>query len=295
MNRSYLSYFITATLLASLVLSTVPFGLHSTGEVWADTKDTKLRSYVPLSEQPAVRHRILLVKNRLEIAPAFESTVNAEYRNTLGPGLKIEYHLSDMWSIGALGVYGVSINTGLTDKVLATLPDVSTPGDATPTKAEYEAHLNDMTVHGAAYIGFTPWYGKLAAFGKAFLHFDFYFQGGLAFAQLTNDCPSTICNDTMPAGDPDNGVPPDDNANNDFPLNDGTRLGVYVGGGIHVFLNDWLALDLMVRSYLFNDNPSGLDNNFDRRVDDSDKRFISHLFMGVGLSFFLPFEAKRTR
>src|SRR5690606_6557745 len=118
------------------------------------------------------------------------------------------------------------------------------------------SHLNTMPVHGAAYVTVTPWYGKLAAFGRAFPNFDFYFSAGLAMAQLKSQCGADICSDQNPGVlDPEAGLEPDNNPNNDPPLNDGTRLGLYLGGGIHVFLNNWIALDLTVRDYMFSDNP----------------------------------------
>ena len=256
-----------------------------------------------LARAPAVRHRLLLVKGRIELSPTFESTMNADYKHTIGGGLKAEYHLTDTLSVGGIGVFGTNINTGLVDRIIDTLPDnVADPLDPTPTKKEFEQHLNSMPVHGAAYVALTPWYGKLAAFGNAFVNFDFYFQGGLAFASLTSNCDTDVCYDENPLGglNPDGSIlPPDNDPNNDYSLNDGLRLGLYLGGGIHVFLNEWIALDLTVRDYLFADNPSGLDFNADLAVSDEpdfdDGRFLNHLFIGVGVSIFLPPKAVRTR
>lgn len=248
-----------------------------------------------LDGQPAVRHRLLLVKGRLELTPAFESSINADYRHTVGGGIKGEFHLSDMLSVGGVGIFGTSFDTGLTKRIIDTLPMSSTPGDPTPTRTQYEQHLNKMPVHGAAFISVTPWYGKLAAFGKAFVNFDFYFQAGLSFASLTNSCDSSVCSDQNPGVlDPGRGLEPDNNPNNDPPLNDGTKIGLYLGGGIHVFLNEFIALDLTVRDYLFADNPSGLDFDADLAVTSDDSRFLNHLFMGVGISVMLPMKAKRT-
>lgn len=257
-----------------------------------------------LASQPAVRHRILLVAKRFEVAPLFESTVNADFRHFLGAGLKLEYHLTDKLSIGALGVFSTSVDTGLVDKIVPTLPNMpmADRGIQPPTKDQFRSHLNTMPLHGAAFVSLTPWYGKLAAFDAAFVNFDFYFQGGMAFAQLDSNCSAAVCNDPAPGQsrpDPSSTtgetLPPDLNPNNDPPLNSGNRLGVYLGAGIHVFLNDYLALDLTVRDYLFSDNPSGADYDANRFVSDSDSRFLNHLFMGVGLSVMLPFKAKRTR
>ncbi len=251
-----------------------------------------------LDDVPAVRHRLLLVKKRFEVGLASESTINSDFRHTLGAGLKLEFHASDLLSFGAVGIFGTSINTGLTDKLLSNLPNENPDSDPTPTKDEFESHLNSMPIHGAIYVGVTPWYGKLAAFGKFFVNFDFYFQGGISFAQLKSSCSSAICNDPNPSGGTDSDgmvILPDNNPNNDPILNDGFRAGLYLGGGIHVFLNDWIALDLTVRDYLFTDNPSGLDFDADLAVTDDDNRFLNHLFMGVGISFLLPSEVKRTQ
>ncbi|MCE9573257.1 MAG: outer membrane beta-barrel domain-containing protein [Deltaproteobacteria bacterium] len=253
-----------------------------------------------LDGQPAVRNRLLLVKGRAELTPLFESTINADFRHIVGGGAKLEYHFSDMFSVGVVGVFSTSIDTGLVKKIVPTLPmdhDPTKPRE--PTRTEFTQHLNSMPIHGAAYVSLTPWYGKLAAFSKAFVNFDFYFQAGVSFAQLKSSCDASICSDQHPgetttnaAGDP---VPPDDNPNNDAPLNNGARVGLYLAGGIHVFLKDFIALDLGVRDYAFSDNPSGADFNADLAVKKEDSRFLSHLFVGFGVSIMLPAKAKRTR
>jgi outer membrane beta-barrel protein len=247
----------------------------------------------PLAGQPAVRHRLLLVKHRFEVSPAFEASINADFKHIVSGGLKLEYHLTDMWSIGAVGFFGTDIDTGLNDRIRKDLPDSVTGDDPTPTRTQWNEHLNSMPLHGAGYITITPWYGKLAAFSKFFVNFDFYFSAGVAYAQLKNECCSFDV-DPNPGGDLEMGILPDGNPNNDPAINDGSKVGAYLGGGIHVFLSNWAALDLTVRDYHFQDNPSGLDFDADQAVTADDNRFLTHLFMGVGLSFFLPGTAKRT-
>jgi outer membrane beta-barrel protein len=253
----------------------------------------------PLDGQPAVRHRKLLVKNRFEVTPAFESTINADYKHTVGGGLKLEFHLSDMLSFGGVGFFGASFDTGLSKKIERTLPAHGTVApddpDPTPTADEFSQHLNEMPFHGAVFVSVTPWYGKLAAFGKAFVPFDFYFQAGISFASLTNSCTTQVCNDNeVGVLDPMRGLP-DNDPNDDPPLNDGFKAGLYLGGGIHVFVTDFIAIDLTIRDYIFSDNPSGLDFDADAAVQDDDSRFLNHIFMGVGVSVLLPTKVKRTQ
>ena len=251
-----------------------------------------------LEKDVAVRHRRLLVKNRFELTPLFESTISADFRHIVGGGLKLEYHFSDMLSFGAIGVASTSINTGLVNKISGTLEKSVDNTTREPSVDEFLDHLNSMPFHGAAYLSLTPWYGKLAAFSQAYVAFDFYFQAGVSFGQLQSDCPVNICSDKAPGkSTPVAGmepIPPDDNPNNDPPLNNGTRIGLYLGGGIHVFLSDFIALDLTVRDYAFSDNPSGADYDANLFVDDKDSRFIHHLFFGAGVSIMFPTTVKRT-
>jgi len=264
--------------------------LALSSEAYAETRKNDLASAV------AVRRRRLLVKKRFEVAPLFESTINADFRHIVGGGAKLEYHLTDMLSIGVIGVGSTSINTKLVDKITPSLEMDVDNKTREPSQKEFTDRLNTMPLHGAAYASLTPWYGKLAAFGQAYVAFDFYFQAGVAFASLKSNCPSSICSDTHPGtGDPnDENSVADLNPNNDPPLNDGSRIGLYLGGGIHVFLNDFLALDMTVRDYAFDDNPSGADFNADLFVSKEDSRFVHHLFFGVGLSVMLPTTVKRT-
>lgn len=255
------------------------------------------RRNTALADAVAVRRRRLLVTGRFELAPLFESTINADFRHIVGGGAKLEYHLSDMLSIGVVGVASTALNTKLVDRIVPSLEMTADPKTREPSQDEFTQRLNTMPVHGAAYVSLTPWYGKLAAFSQAYVAFDFYFQAGMSFAQLKSNCASSVCNDLFPGVSHlqgDDTIPPDNDPNNDPPLNNGTRVGLYLGGGIHVFLNDFLALDMTVRDYAFTDNPSGADFNADLFVSDADNRFLHHLFFGVGISVMLPTTVKRT-
>jgi len=274
------------TVLAAVAILTL------SAEVYAEG-----RRQNTLASDVAVRRRRLLVKKRFELAPLFESTINADFRHIVGGGAKLEYHLGDMLSIGVIGVGSTALNTKLVDKIRPTLEMNADPKTREPSQSEFIDRLNTMPIHGAAYVSLTPWYGKLAAFSQAFVAFDFYFQAGLSFAQLKSSCPTTVCyDDGLSHLDPTTGdtTAPDNNPNNDRPLNDGGRVGLYLGGGIHVFLNDFLALDMTVRDYAFTDNPSGADFNADLLVSNDDNRFLHHLFFGVGISVMLPTTVKRT-
>ncbi|MDX2088216.1 MAG: outer membrane beta-barrel domain-containing protein [Kofleriaceae bacterium] len=289
MNKTFLG---TALLIAAAV---APITADVTKAHAEDKKTTSSgRRLSGLQNDVAVRHRRLLVRNRFEFTPLFESTINADFRHIVGGGAKLEYHLGDMLSFGVVGVGATALNTGLIAKIEPTLEPTADPTTREPSRDEFMTRLNSMPFHGAGYVSITPWYGKLAAFSQAFVAFDFYFQAGVSFAQLKSDCPPTVCTDMSPGVPDAMGNPADQNPNNDPALNSGGRLGLYLGGGIHVFLNDFLALDLTVRDYAFTDNPSGADFNADLAVTSEDNRFMHHLFFGAGISIMFPMTVKRT-
>jgi outer membrane beta-barrel protein len=248
----------------------------------------------PLEGQPAVRHKIELRKRRFELTPTFELSVAADYKNIYSPGVRAEFHITDSLSIGGSAMFGIPVDSGLTSQIEETLPqtDNSVDGlDPTPTKTEFKGHLNEMTFHGGAHVTLTPWFGKLALFSKAYLNFDIYFRGGLGFASMSNSWDGAD-GKVMEMCEPGSAPPCYREPNNDGPQNDGFKVGLLIGGGLHVFINNWVAADLGFHNYLFKDNPSGLDFDGDRDVDDDDSRFLSHLFFGIGVSMYLPIKAK---
>lgn len=244
----------------------------------------------PLSGQPAVRHKMELRQKRFELTPTFDMSVAADYKNTLSGGLKAEYHLTDMLSVGGMILFGTSLDSSLTQQIDDSLPDSETPGEPTPSKSQFKDHLNTTPFHGSLNATLTPWFGKMALFGRAFVNFDIYLTGGFGFAQTKNSWDAgdkcTVADRTVMQGGSE--VQIFDNPKNDCPHNAGFNPGVVLGVGMHVFANKWMAVDLSFHDYLFNDNPSGLDFNADQKVDEDDRRFLSHLFFGVGLSLYLP-------
>ncbi len=248
----------------------------------------------PLADQPAVRHKYELRAGRFEITPTFEASISAYFKHTLSGGLKLEYHLNDYLSIGGMIFYGTSTNTGLMDQVVDSLPPAGQETYPTPSKQTALDHANTIPLHGGVGLTFTPWFGKLAVFSRAFLAFDVYVSGGFGFAQTKNDFSGSDSATTCDSGC-DGPNPMYNDPRNDGPHNAGFNPGVQFGGGLHIYFSSFAGLDIYIRDYMFTDNPSGLDYNYDFKVDDSDRRFLSHLFVGVGLAFFLPTQPSVSR
>jgi hypothetical protein len=140
----------------------------------------------PLEGQPAVRHKYELRASRFEITPTFEASISASFKHTLSGGLKLEYHITDNFSIGAMGFFGGGLNTGLMDQIVDSLPAENAPYP-TPSQQDALNHANTIPFHGGAGLTFTPWFGKLALFSKAFVSYDLYLSGGFGFAITQND------------------------------------------------------------------------------------------------------------
>ena len=146
-----------------------------------------------LATDVAVRHRRLLVKHRFELTPLFESTINADFRHIVGGGAQArvppQRHVLDRRRSASRST---AINTGprRQDRRRRS-PTAPMTRPREPSQTQFLDRLNTMPFHGAAYVSLTPWYGKLAAFGQAYVAFDFYFQAGVAFAQLKSNCPTT--------------------------------------------------------------------------------------------------------
>ncbi len=253
----------------------------------------------PLEGQPDVRNKYELRLLRFEVAPTFEATVQADYKHTVSGGLKLEYHITDSLSFGGMIFFGTGLDTALTESVRDSLPTTVGGGDPTPTRDQFNSHLNTMPLHGGVGATFTPWFGKISLFSKLYLAFDIYVSGGFGFASLANDFGEDDCTPAQDGStiDPVTGAEVDrfDDPRNDCPYNSGFKPGIQVGVGMHIFINKWVALDISFRDYFFKDNPSGQDFNADRKVDGSDPRFLGHLFVGVGVSFFLPPKVKISR
>lgn len=80
----------------------------------------------PLEGQPAVRHRHELRDSRFEIGPSFGFSVNRSLRQSITFGLKMAYHISDWFSLGADFGYGIGLDTGLTTELERQYSDGST-------------------------------------------------------------------------------------------------------------------------------------------------------------------------
>jgi outer membrane beta-barrel protein len=241
----------------------------------------------PLEGQPSIRHRLELRNLRLEATPFVGFTVLQDFNNTVMGGAKLEYHLTDWFSVGGLFGGGAALGTGLKTTILDTLdPNMELKGG--PIRSQAEAAMNYIQWMAAVQGEFTPFGGKFSMFAKSFFNYDFYVDGGAGFLNMASDLSSKF--PTL--------VPMDCSSkalNNQFGCNTGLKIGPTIAAGFHMFFNEFMALDVSYRAVIIKDNPAGRDTNGDKTVNDDDAGWAYKQFVMLGVSFYLPVKAEISR
>jgi|SRR5579883_1792856 len=260
----------------------------------------------PLEGKPAIMHKKELRKLRFEATPQFVFSLNQVFRQFVGGGIVLQFHITDWLGVAAQVAGGGSVDTALTSNIVSVLPtDPNDPNRAPfqPTLQQFRDHLADIAAQFSFYATLTPIAGKMSIFGAAFIHYDVYGLIGIGGLYLSNNFQNsnaeptgqahvTECLDpNTPMGESGLGTR---SPNTCDPQNSGVKFGGVFGIGAHLFFNDYLALNLEVRDFLVKSNPGGLevDNDPNRILDGNDERLGNNLFVGVGLTIMLPFTAK---
>jgi outer membrane beta-barrel protein len=249
----------------------------------------------PLEGQPAVRKRFMLRESRFELTPQVGFTMNRDFYHTMLGGLKAEYHFNDYFSLAVGGSFGaVNMRTGLADNIVNQLPDTYN-GDAAhqlvPSKDMATKPMLKINYMVTADLKATPFFGKMALFGKLFFNYDFYGFGGFGGVGMKDDCGTNECvlGDGTDFSNPSKGFKP------------GGTFGV----GFHMFFNNWVALNVELRDTVIRDNTAGRAITWNPSVVDgtltppktnaSDLAWDHILTTFVGVSFYLPSNAEVSR
>ncbi|MBN2724818.1 MAG: outer membrane beta-barrel domain-containing protein [Deltaproteobacteria bacterium] len=261
----------------------------------------------PLKDEPAVRKRILYLPKRLEVTPSLGVSFLQDYKHSFLVGARVEYHLNDYFSFGFSAHYSpLSMNTGLTDEIMSTLPselEQNTYVNPTPSKSAMEDALDTLRVVVGPHVSYTPAFGKMGLFSSLFFNFDLYFYAGVAFVQFEAGNLSKYVDTST-----DSKVPQDHKLHIDIEEeNGGWQIGPQAGFGLRIYLNRWIALNAEFRWIYVKRNQAGFDQNGDRnyetlndvtyeyiRVDSKDAIWENTMFFHFGASFFLPRYAPRS-
>jgi len=208
----------------------------------------------------AVQQIYALRARRFEINPYWGFTLNDQFVNHPGPGLAINYYLTNVLAIGLNGNFYAGLN-----------------GDSdfnfeNRRATHVAAPLNEYQFSAALNFTYVPMYGKFAAFGDFIFHYDAYVVGGLG----------TISSRPIPVIDPNN-------RKFDYEL----KLAVNLGLGLRIFLNRWFAVTAEVRDYIYNEKLENLTIATDVTNKDTwygDNQITNNVQAQIGVSVFLPFS-----
>jgi outer membrane beta-barrel protein len=217
----------------------------------------------------AVQQIYALRYHRFEVNPYFGITMNDQYVAHPGPGLALNWYITNVLAVGVNGNFYGGLNS---------------PSDfnfQTSRAARVGLPMTEYQWNANANFTYVPAYGKFAGFSDFIFHYDFFVLGGVG----------AISTRPIAVVDPDNRT-------FDFE----PKLSFHVGGGIRIFFNRWFAAMFEVSDYIFFDqleNPEvaegiGADGRLAAQNPNTwlskDSSFTNNVQAQVGFSVFLPFS-----
>ena len=173
----------------------------------------------------AVQQIFALRVRRFELNPYWSQTLNDQFVGHPGPGIALNYYITNVLLVGVNGNYYEPFNVDSSfNAQVRRAARVAVP----LTEYQWSAGLN---------LGYVFSYGKFAGFGDFIFHYDAYVVGGVGAMSVR----------PIPVIDPDN---------RNFEYQ--TKLAFNAGIGLRIFFNRWFAAVLEVRDYVFNDKLESL-------------------------------------
>lgn len=213
----------------------------------------------------AVQQLFVLRRWRFEVQPYWQVPLNDQFVGHAGPGLGLNFWITNVLAAGISGNYYEPFNTD-SDFNFQTrrAARVSVP----LTEYQWNANVN---------FTYTPVIGKFSGFGDFIFQYDAYVVGGVG---ATSTRP-------IPVIDPDN---------RGFKWK--TNITFNAGLGLHIFFNRWLAAVLEVRDYVFNDkleNTEIAGTDFPGNPQDpstwyGETKLTNNVQAQLGIAIFLPFS-----
>jgi outer membrane beta-barrel protein len=215
----------------------------------------------------AVQQIYALRYHRFEVNPYFGLTLNDQFVSHDGPGLALNFYLTNVVAVGVNGNFYQGLNSTSAFNLQTSLA------------ARIGEPINEYQWSASANITYVPAYGKFAGFGDFIFHYDIFLHAG---AGAISTRPEAV-------------IDPDNRTFNFTPKPMGQ-----IGGGIRIFFNRWLAAVLEVSDYIYPEkleNPqiaNGVGTGAGTAQDsttwlDPGTYVTNNVQAQLGLSFFLPF------
>jgi outer membrane beta-barrel protein len=279
----------------------------------------------PLEGEPSVRNKIELRKLRLYVTPMVAMSLSQPFVHMGYVGGRVGFHFADWIGVRAGFGYGiVNLESRLLKDIVdeGGLPEGVDCDQAAPCRPtenpneldnpapllhDFKAGLTRAQWQSSADVVFTPFAGKLGIFSALFTEYDIYIFGGVGLMgwqkQYSTKSTSELMGLATDPDDPDHCTHPEHGENQECLIHpveadEGVHVGGSLGGGIHLFVTDWVSINLEVQDIITRNNLTGLNATVDDippRVDRADKNAFHNVTLQAGATFYIPFKAKRTR
>ncbi|MBK8994559.1 MAG: outer membrane beta-barrel domain-containing protein [Myxococcales bacterium] len=218
----------------------------------------------PLKEQIyAVQQIFALRVRRFEVNPYWSFSLNDQFVSHPGPGLALNYYITNVLAVGANFNYYQPFNVD------------SEFNSQVRRSARVGVPLTEYNWGAALNFTYVPAYGKFAGFGDFIFHYDAYVVGGVG----------AISTRPIPVIDPDN---------RNFEWEN--RIAFNAGLGLRIFFNRWFAATMEVRDYIFNDKLENTEIPLTQAAQQDEanwygeSKLTNAVQAQVGVSIFIPFS-----
>lgn len=211
----------------------------------------------------AVQQIYALRRGRFEVNPYWSFSLNDQFVTHPGPGLAVNYYLTNVLAVGLNGTYYQPFN-----------------GDAdfnfeNRRATRLAVPLNEYLAGYAVNFTYVPMYGKFSGFSNFIFHYDGYLVGGVG----------GLFTRPIAVIDPDN---------RKFDYEH--RIAFNVGFGLRIFLNRWFSIIGEVRDYIYIEQLENVNvaatqqEQVNKNTWFGEKPLTNNVQAQVGISIFLPFS-----
>ena len=211
----------------------------------------------------AVQQIYALRRGRFEINPYWSQSLNDQFVGHPGPGLAVNYYLTNVLAVGVNGTYYQPFNSDA---------DFNFENRRATRLA---VPLNEYLGGYAVNFTYVPMYGKFSGFSNFIFHYDGYLVGGVG----------GLFTRPIAVIDPDN-------RKFDFEH----RIAFNVGFGLRIFLNRWFSVIGEIRDYIYIEQLENVQvaatqaEQQNRNTWFGEKPLTNNVQAQVGISMFLPFS-----
>lgn len=252
-----------STLLLALALAATPslaVAGEAAGAAKADAKadakaeaenESKAARATLADKIPPVSGNVFFKKGRLEVAPAVGLSLGDAFFQKYAFGLMLNYHVLESVSVGIHGSYLLNTPGGSVTVCKST-------GCGSPQMSDLTSVPGKVSLLAGLDIGWSPFYGKVNVMAEKVLHFDTTIFIGADVIQYAGYDKATLANKDTFTG------------------------GGHIGLGERIVFNDFLALRIELRDYMYGGVVNLADANGNPQT-----QFQNQLMLELGLSFFI--------